>query len=46
MRTIKAKDFLNVPAWQANKATKQAKRALHAKRKQRNNKRLIWANAE
>lgn len=46
MRTITAKQFSNVPEWQADKAAKQAKKALKDKRQQRQGKRLIWANAE
>lgn len=46
MRTITAKQFLNIPEWQAKQATKQAKKALRDKRQQRQGKRLIWADAE
>ena len=46
MRTITAKQFLNIPEWQADKAAKQAKKALKDKRQQRQGKRMLWQDSE
>lgn len=46
MRTITAKQFLNIPEWQAKQATKQAKKALKDKRQQRQGKRDQWVGFE
>lgn len=46
MRTVTAKQFLNVPTWQQEKAAKQAKKQAKQKRQQRQCKHSIWSNAE
>jgi hypothetical protein len=42
MRTVTAKQFSNVPTWQADSQAKQAKKAAKQQRDQRKNKRLQW----
>jgi len=42
MRTVTAKQFLNVPQWQADKQAKQAKKAAKQQRDQRKGKHNQW----
>lgn len=42
MRTVTAKNFLNVPTWESDKQAKQAKKAAKQQRDQRKNKRMQW----
>ena len=46
MRTFTAKQFSNVPTWQADQQAKQAKKQAKQARQQRQGKRNIWSNAE
>ena len=46
MRTVTAKQFSNVPEWQANQQAKQAKKQAKQQRDQRKGKRDFWTNAE
>lgn len=42
MKTFNAKQFANIPTWQADQAAKRAKKQAKVTRKQRVNKRLQW----
>lgn len=46
MKTFSAKQFTNVPAWQAKAATKQAKKQAKQFKRDRNSKRVQWEQAE
>ena len=42
MKTFSAKQFLHVPAWQADKAAKQAKKQAKQFKQNRSAKRSVW----
>ena len=42
MRTYNAKQFTNVPTWQADKAAKQAKKQAKEFKQNRSAKRSVW----
>lgn len=46
MKTYTAKQFANIPEWQATAQAKQAKKQAKQQRQQRNSKRVQWEHIE